>query len=107
MKQKEYLISFHGLDVGLIYNLPLNIRVYMYCYPGKPVDATNCNEATTWYMATKSKYDIKGTYMKDLKLTIGDNKYQQLCVFSGNLTEENMNRIPDLYFEDDIGDFEI
>ena len=105
MKHENYLLSFHGLDIGLVYNLPKNVKIFLYCYPGKPVDATNCNEASTWYMATRSTYDKKGKYMKDLKLTIGDKKYEQYCVFSGNLGKNDQNRVPDLYFEDEQKDF--
>tara|TARA_B100000424_G_scaffold270806_1_gene271202 strand:+ start:1966 stop:2937 length:972 start_codon:yes stop_codon:yes gene_type:complete len=105
MKHEHYLMSFHGLDVGLVYNLPKNVKVFLYCYPGKPIDATNCNEASTWYMATRSNYDNKGEYMKDLKLTIGDKKYEQFCVFSGNHGKHDLNRVPDLYLEDEQKDF--
>ena len=105
MKHIHYLMSFHGMDIGLVYNLPRNVRIYLYCYPGKQVDATDCNEAFTWYIGTNNNYDDKGKYMKDLKLTIGKSKYQQYCVFSGNLVDENMNRIPDLLFEDEYSDF--
>jgi len=108
MESKHYLCSFHGMDVGLIYNLPKNVKIFLYCYPGKPVDATDCNEASTWYMATRSDYDKKGKFMKDLKLTIGPKKYKnykQYCVFSGDMGKYDLNRIPDLYFEDEDKDF--
>lgn len=108
MDQKHYLCSFHGMDVGLIYNLPKKVKIFLYCYPGKPVDATDCNEASTWYMATRDNYDKKGKFMKDLRLTIGPKKfknYKQYCVFSGDLGRKDLNRIPDLYFEDEDRDF--
>lgn len=111
MKYKNYLMSFHGLDIGLIYNLPKNVRVYMYCFAGKEVDAADWNEAATWYMATldESKYDKHGKFMEKLTLTLdSDNpksKCAQYCVFSGNLSNYNMNRIPDLYLEDELYNF--
>jgi len=111
MKYKNYLMSFHGLDVGLIYNLPKNVRIFMYCFAGKEVDAADWNESATWYMATmdESKYDKYGKFMEDLTLTLNSSnpksKCAQFCVFSGNLSEYDMNRIPDLYLEDEGEDF--
>lgn len=105
MKHEHYLMSFHGLDIGLTYALPKNVRVFMYCYPGKPIDATECNESLTWYVATMNDYDDDAKYLKQLRLTIGDDKYQQLCAFSGNLCKEKMNMVPDLYLEDERSDF--
>ena len=97
-----YLLSFHGLDIGLVYNLPTNVRVYMYCSPGKPISAEVVNEARTWKIATMPRYDKKGKFMTDLKLREdGPGKEHFYCVFSGNLIEENMNRVPDLYFEEE------
>lgn len=97
----HYLLCFHGMDVGLVYNLPRKVRVFMYGFPGKAMEATDCNEATTWYMATNSKYDEDGKFMEDLRLTIGDKRYEQYCVFSGDLTSADANRVPDLFFEDE------
>jgi hypothetical protein len=111
MKYKNYLMSFHGMDVGLIYNLPKNVRVFMYCFAGKTIDAADWNESLTWYVATmdEKKYDKEGRFMKKLTLTLdSDNpksKCAQYCVFSGNLSHYDMNRIPDLYLEDENKDF--
>ena len=107
MKYTNYLMSFHGMDIGLIYNLPKNVRVYMYCFAGKQVDAADWNEAITWYTATmnEEKYDKEGKFMKKLTLTLDSNnpksKCAQYCVFSGNLVNFDLNRIPDLYLEDE------
>ena len=57
MKYTNYLMSFHGMDIGLIYNLPKNVRVYMYCL-GKQVDAADWNEAITWYTATMNEKNM-------------------------------------------------
>lgn len=111
MKHKNYLMSFHGLDIGLVYNLPKNVRVFMYCFSGKEVDAADWNEAVTWYTATldEKKYDKKGKFMEKLTLTLDSNnpksKCSQYCVFSGNLSKYDMNRIPDLYLEDEDYNF--
>lgn len=101
----HYLLSFHGMDVGLVYNLPKNVRIFMYCYPGKSMDASDCNEALTWFVATQNKYDNKGAYMEKLKLTINSKKYEQYCVFDGAKRKHNINRVPDLFFEDECHDF--
>ena len=111
MKYKNYLLSFHGLDVGLVYNLPKNVRIYMYCYSGKEVDAVDWNEAATWYTASldSKKYDKEGKFMQKLTLTLDSanpkSKCSQYCVFSGNLSKYDMNRIPDLYLEDEQFNF--
>lgn len=111
MKFKNYLMSFHGMDIGLVYNLPKNVRVFMYCFPGKPVDAADWNEALTWYVATmdEEKYDKEGKFMKRLTLTLDSDKKNskcaQYCVFSGNLANDDLNRIPDLFLEDEESDF--
>lgn len=104
---ESYLASFHGLDVGLIYNIPKNVRIYMYCVPGKPISAEIVNEARTWDIATLPDYDRQGKFMTNLLLRQdGPSVEWPYCVFSGNLVEEDMNRVPDLYFEDDEeGDF--
>jgi hypothetical protein len=74
----------------------------MYCSPGKPISAEVVNEARTWKIATMPRYDKKGKFMTDLKLREdGPGKEHFYCVFSGNLMEENMNRVPDLYFEEE------
>ncbi|VVU94465.1 hypothetical protein CPAV1605_187 [seawater metagenome] len=104
-------MSFHGMDVGLVYNLPKNVRVFMYCFAGKPVDAADWNEALTWYVATmdESKYDKHGKFMKRLTLTLDSDKKNskcaQYCVFSGNLAKYDLNRIPDLFLEDEDTSF--
>lgn len=104
-------MSFHGLDIGLIYNLPKNVRVFMYCFSGKEVDAADWNEAATWYTASldEKKYDKEGKFMEKLTLTLDSNnpksKCAQYCVFSGNLSKYDMNRVPDLYLEDEKYDF--
>lgn len=111
MKHKNYLMAFHGLDIGLVYNLPKNVRVFMYCFSGKEVDAADWNEAATWYTATldEKKYDKEGKFMEKLTLTLDsskpNSKCAQYCVFSGNLSKHDMNRIPDLFLEDEQYNF--
>ena len=104
---ETYLASFHGLDIGLVYNLPSNVRIYLYCTPGKPVSAEIVNEARTWGIATLPEYDAEGKFMTRLFLrSLSKGKESPYCVFSGNLVAENMNRVPDLYFEEEEnGDF--
>lgn len=103
---ETYLVSFHGMDIGKIYNLPRNVRVYMYCYPDKAITANFENEARTWEIATSQNIDREGKFMTKLKIYDDDlDKKVPYCVFSGNLKENDLNRVPDLYFEDEEGDF--
>lgn len=98
----HYLLSSHGTDLGMVMVLPKNVRVYMYCYSGVPVSAEDKNEVRTWYMATKPRYDDHGKYMKELRLNhINGKQCDQYCVFSGNLGDQDMNRIPDLLLEEE------
>ena len=103
---KEYLLSFHGTDSGLIYNLPKNVRVLLYCQHGKELSACDVNEARTWYVATTKFRDPAGKFLKALKIFDDDDpKDRQYCVFSGNLWRENLNRIPDILLDDEQNDF--
>ena len=103
---KEYLLSFHGTDSGLIYNLPKNVRVLLYCQQGKELSACDVNEARTWYIATTKFRDPEGKFLKSLKIyDDGDTLAKQYCVFSGNLWRENLNRIPDILLDDEQNDF--
>lgn len=106
MSFQNYLLSFHGADIGKIYNLPKNVRVYMYCFPNKPITANHANEARTWQIATQDHYDPRGRFMTRLKVYDDElDTKVPYCVFSGNLMEDDLNRVPDLCFEDEEGDF--
>ena len=103
---QDYMISFHGMDIGLVYNLPKNVRVVMYCLPGKTVSACDANEARTWYVATTPRRDLRGNYLKALKIFWDENKKAlPYCVFSGNLQKYDMNRIPDILLKPEFNDF--
>jgi hypothetical protein len=104
---KEFLLSFHGTDEGLVYNLPKNVRVLLYCQHGKELSACDVNESRTWYVATTPYRDPEGKYLKALRVYDDEKpgRSKQYCVFSGNLYEENLNRIPDILLDDEQNDF--
>lgn len=104
--QRHYMLSSHGVDVGMVYNLPKHVRVIMHCKPGKEVSAEDFNEARTWYVASKTYHDKKGAYLKDLRIVDeGSKRARQFCVFSGDHVKEDLNRLPDLMLEDEDVDF--
>lgn len=103
---KSYLLSFHGTDIGLSYNLPQNVRVILYCLPGKEVSAVDINEIRTWKVATTSTRDAHGKYLAALKIYWDNKKYPlQYCVFSGNLKKQQLHKIPDLLLDTEFNDF--
>lgn len=103
---KEFLLSFHGTDCGLTYNLPKNVRVLLYCKHGQELSACDVNESRTYYVATTKHRDPEGEFLKMLKIMEDDSpKQQQFCVFSGNLWEENLNRMPDILLDEERNDF--
>ena len=102
---KEFLLSFHGTDCGLIYNLPKNVRVLLYCKHGEELSACDVNETRTYYVATTKYRDPKGHFLKMLKVMDDTPHQQQFCVFSGNLWKENLNRMPDILLDEERNDF--
>jgi len=78
----------------------------MQCDPGQPVIASEENETKLWYTSSRKKYDIEGRFLKPLRMEELNYEYnRQFCVFSGNLGEYSMNKVPDLVLNDDGGDF--
>tara|TARA_B100000497_G_C7615896_1_gene369896 strand:- start:305 stop:1147 length:843 start_codon:yes stop_codon:yes gene_type:complete len=78
----------------------------MYCLPGKAVSAADVNEARTWYVASHVNRDPLGKYLKDLRVYWDeDKKPLPFCVFSGNLKDEDMNRLPDILLDTEYNDF--
>ena len=105
-RHRDYLLSFHGTDIGLTYELPPNVRVLMYCLPGKAVSACDANEARTWAVATDPHLDAAGSYLRGLRVFWDeDRKPLPYCVFSGNLRDQGLHRLPDVMLDTEFNDF--
>lgn len=96
MNKNTYFLSSHGIDIGMIYSLPKDVRVIMHCTSGEVVSACNLYEAALWHASLDN-------HSNDEYLKVLDN--YQYCVYSGNLPEEQMNRIPDLILSQETQNF--
>lgn len=91
---KDYLFSSHGTDLGYSYVLPKNVRVVLPC-TRTCVSADDYVDSKLW-SSFMDKTDLELNYLNDIlidALGVG-HKY---CVFSGNLSIEKNNIIPDIY----------
>ena len=102
MEFKDYLFSSHGADLGFSYVLPKNVRVILPCLRGR-VSADDVTDSKLWSSFIEEP-DLELNYLNDIIIDI-DDPDKKYCVFSGNLTTDKSNIIPNLFLSPEKDNF--
>ena len=102
MEFNDYLFSSHGVDLGFSYVLPKNVRVILPCMRTS-VSANDETDSKLW-SSFIDKPDLDLTYLDNILINNLDPN-RKYCVFSGNLTANKMNIIPNLFLSPEENNF--